>query len=469
MAGHTPLHPMYVSYSALPPAAYSQSNPNYQSYPRGTTGSNNSSSLYRDTTLPKLVEKPLYGNNIQQQRVRPSMMMMMMMVNNMHDTTRSSKSSASTRIIENVDCYNDYSNPLDHLHRPISPSGEYDSLENSVKLRFEKNQTYQSSVSRLYSPVVSPVMRRARGPSQPPKHNRNSYRPRIFTDHVREQPLRTFYSHPRLAMEQQNNTLPSEINDRTLQIKKRKKQQQRPLYSIEYSQPEPPTQDDNISPKPMTPRRVKRRSVISRDGTRRSNRRSSVRQSRRKNPVNRIMEQQESLYANMIPSALTNQNVTNLSQGTLNYDRIAGNWDHDRNINWQSEAVNMVVSSPTLWTPDPSYSNTANLINHTLPHWNNNMSLSRNLTDNWQEYNEMNSMSVQGQINPTFEQISTQSLHGEEGDELCNNRPASARSSYSNYHGIRATPQVPTRNDIVRQSQRQFVLNGPPAYQDTVI
>lgn len=254
----------------------------------------------------------------------------------------------------------------------------------------------------------------------------------------------------------------------TVQIKKRKKQQ-RPLYSIEYSQPEPPTQDDNISPKPMTPRRVKRRSVISRDGTRRSNRRSSVRQSRRKNPVNRIMEQQESLYANMIPSALTNQNVTNSSQGTLNYDRIACNWDHDRNMNWQSEAVNMVVSSPTLWTPDPSYSNTANLINHTLPHWNNNVSSSRNLTDNWQEYNEMNPMSVLGQINPTFEQISTQSLHGEEGDELCNNRPASARSSYSNYHGIRATPQVPTRNNIVRQSQRQFVLNGPPAYQDTVI
>ncbi|XP_033303077.1 sodium/potassium-transporting ATPase subunit beta-1-interacting protein isoform X2 [Bombus vosnesenskii] len=65
---------------------------------------------------------------------------------------------------------------------------------------------------------------------------------------------------------------------------KRKKKQPRPLYSIEYSQPEPTVHDDSVSPKPMTPRRVKRRSVISRDGTRRSSRRSSIRQSRRKNP-----------------------------------------------------------------------------------------------------------------------------------------------------------------------------------------
>lgn len=60
-------------------------------------------------------------------------------------------------------------------------------------------------------------------------------------------------------------------------------------------------------------------------------------------------------------------------------------------------------------------------------------------------------------------------MNGEDLDDIYNNRPASARSSYSNYHGVRATPQVPNRTDIVRQSQRQFVLSGPPAYQDTVI
>ncbi|XP_044578041.1 probable serine/threonine-protein kinase DDB_G0282963 isoform X1 [Cotesia glomerata] len=236
LAGHTPLHPMYVSYSALPPASttYSQSNPNYQSYPRGTTGSNNSSSVYRDTTLPKYgVDKPpsLVSHNTDykssQQRVgvvKPSMMTMMMMMGQ-GDTARSTKSSsASTRIADNLDCYNDYSNPLDHLHRPISPpAGDYDSLESSVKLRFEKNnRPYKPA----YSPVVSPVLRRARASSQAPHNNnnnhhhssshfnnntnRNSFRPRIFTDYVREQPLRSFYSDPRLAMGQ--NTLPSDNN-----------------------------------------------------------------------------------------------------------------------------------------------------------------------------------------------------------------------------------------------------------------
>lgn len=276
---------------------------------------------------------------------------------------------------------------------------------------------------------------------------------------------------------------------------KRKKKQPRPLYSIEYSQPEPPVQDDSsVSPKPMTPRRVKRRSVISRDGTRRSStRRSSVRQSRRKNPVNRIMDHQENLYANTGPAcigSLTNQNVSTLSQGdrALNYDRITiGGWDRERNTvdrNWQPEAVNMAVSSPALWPPPPpsnqdSSNNYSNASSGFPPgqsppggDWDQHAitSSTRNLTDNWQAASgELGAMQWQGQSNPTFQQTSTQSLNGEDLEELYSNRPASARSSYSNYHGVRATPQVPNRTDVVRQSQRQFVLSGPPAYQDTVI
>ncbi|EZA54297.1 Sodium/potassium-transporting ATPase subunit beta-1-interacting protein [Ooceraea biroi] len=269
--------------------------------------------------------------------------------------------------------------------------------------------------------------------------------------------------------------------DDSLQAK-RKKKQPRPLYSIEYSQPEPPVQDESVSLKPMTPRRVKRRSVISRDGSRRSStRRSSVRQSRRKNPVNRIMDHQESLYANTGPCIgnLTNQNVNSLSQGTLNYDRISVGWDRERNPgNWQSEAVNVAVSSPTLWpptNPDSSnnYSNASSRFSagQNPPNWDQHASTSstRNLTDNWQAPSELNPMQWQGQSNPTFQQTSTQSLNGEDMEDLYSNRPASARSSYSNYHGVRATPQVPNRTDVVRQSQRQFVLSGPPAYQDTVI
>lgn len=272
---------------------------------------------------------------------------------------------------------------------------------------------------------------------------------------------------------------------------KRKKKQPRPLYSIEYSQPEPPVQDDSsVSPKPMTPRRVKRRSVISRDGTRRSStRRSSVRQSRRKNPVNRIMDHQENLYANTGPGCigtLTNQNVSTLSQG-VNYDRITiGGWDRERNTvdrNWQPEAVNMAVSSPALWPPPPSNLESSNNYSNASSgfppgqsppgDWDQQhatTSSTRNLTDNWQAAaGELSAMQWQGQSNPTFQQTSTQSLNGEDLEELYSNRPASARSSYSNYHGVRATPQVPNRTDIVRQSQRQFVLSGPPAYQDTVI
>ncbi|XP_063993284.1 sodium/potassium-transporting ATPase subunit beta-1-interacting protein 2 isoform X2 [Diachasmimorpha longicaudata] len=188
LAGHTPLHPMYVSYSALPPASLPQSNQTYQSYPRGTTGSDNTSEYNRDCTLS--INEDKFPFNHHQQRVKSLM--------TSHDTTRSNKSSASTRIIDNIDYYNDYSNPVDHLHRPVSPPGDYDSLNSSIKSKFEKNRT------RCYSPVVSPVMRRAR-PSQATKQNRNSFKPRIFTDHIREQPLRTFYSDPRLAGDQSNS------------------------------------------------------------------------------------------------------------------------------------------------------------------------------------------------------------------------------------------------------------------------
>ncbi|KMQ94982.1 sodium potassium-transporting atpase subunit beta-1-interacting protein [Lasius niger] len=206
------------------------------------------------------------------------------------------------------------------------------------------------------------------------------------------------------------------------------------------------------------------------------------------------MDHQENLYANTgagCIGTLTNQNVSTLSQGdrALNYDRITiGGWDRERNTadrNWQPEAVNMAVSSPTLWPPPPPPSNQDTSNNYSNASsgfppgqsppagWDQQhptTSSTRNLTDNWQTASgELSAMQWQGQSNPTFQQTSTQSLNGEDLEELYSNRPASARSSYSNYHGVRATPQVPNRTDIVRQSQRQFVLSGPPAYQDTVI
>lgn len=94
----------------------------------------------------------------------------------------------------------------------------------------------------------------------------------------------------------------------------------------------------------------------------------------------------------------------------------------------------------------------------------------------WQQNN--------GHTNPTYQQSSTQSLNEPDDlEDLYNNRPASVRSSYSNFHGTRpinygalppphfhshATPQVPQkRMDLPnRQSMRSMVFlnNGPPAY-----
>ncbi|XP_014238651.1 sodium/potassium-transporting ATPase subunit beta-1-interacting protein isoform X2 [Trichogramma pretiosum] len=279
-----------------------------------------------------------------------------------------------------------------------------------------------------------------------------------------------------------------EDDSSTLRKKKKTQNPIRPIYSIEYSQPEPPSHvnhEDRMSPKPMTPRRVKRRSVISRDqGMRRSSRRSSVRQSRRKSQSSNRMSDQDGLYANS--SNFANQNMNSISQGQLNYDRISGRWERvDRNsiitVNpgWQGSNMNMNMnmnmnlaaasSSPNIWQPTtPVYPSMPSI---PVPNRWENASSTRNLTDNMAV--SMNPLPMhgqwQGQSNPSFQQTSIQSLNQEDMDEIYNNRPASVRSIYSNYHGVRATPQVPARSDQVRQSQRQFVLSGPPAYQDTVI
>lgn len=212
------------------------------------------------------------------------------------------------------------------------------------------------------------------------------------------------------------------------------------LYSIEFSSQIENRNGDSdndfdrlpapVSPKPMTPRRVKRRSVMTRGSSgrhstssrRHSHPRSSARSSNRRimpqNPVTRLIEQQQKIQA---------------------YDSPA---------------------SPSPIETLPNYFNSSS---------NNNLIS----THNWQHNN--------GHTNPTYQQSSTQSLNEtEDFDDLYNNRPASVRSSYSNYHGTRAfnysppkhfhsqaTPQVPQkRNQSNRNSMRSmaFLHNGPPAY-----
>lgn len=232
----------------------------------------------------------------------------------------------------------------------------------------------------------------------------------------------------------------------------RKPSKRTSLYSIEFSPQHEVRQADRdsdgdspdcipapLSPKPMTPRRVKRRSVMQRGSSSRHSTtsrrhaaagRSSTRSTRgiAQNPVTRIIEQQQ-------------QTKT----PPTNYDGP--------------------IITPNGSPPEP------------LPIYYNSVSNSDLISQQWQ---------VNGHTNPTYQQSSTQSLNEQDDlDELYNNRPASVRSSYSNFHGTRAisygapqsqyyhshshaTPQVPLKRqgNPHRQSMRSmaFMNNGPPAY-----
>lgn len=209
------------------------------------------------------------------------------------------------------------------------------------------------------------------------------------------------------------------------------------LYSIEFSSHFGRSEDSDqnlevpapISPKPMTPRRVKRRSVMQRDSSsrhsttsRHSNVRSSTRSSRRipQNPVTKILEQQQKMHYDNTVTSLSVEQLPNI------YSNIS-------NDNLVAVPSNYRVSN--------------------------------------------------GHTNPMYQQSSTQSLNEQDDfEDLYNNRPASVRSSYSNFHGTRelnynnsqnyycnhATPQVPHKrgNNPNRNSLRStaFLKNGPPAY-----
>ncbi|XP_072764030.1 sodium/potassium-transporting ATPase subunit beta-1-interacting protein 1 isoform X2 [Anoplolepis gracilipes] len=191
LAGHTPLHPMYVSYSALPPPAYSHKNSAENNYPTGTTSSHQSA--YRESSFPKHGGEKLLGSIRGKSKD---------VVNLRNDTVRSNSSRSSSRDFQNPDCSVDYSNPLDHLQRPVSPVyDEYDSLDSAAKLRFQKNKLYYPHLAK-YSPVArikcrSTAVKQARNPAKPR---------RVFIDHVREHPLRSFYSDPRLAGDQHQSS-----------------------------------------------------------------------------------------------------------------------------------------------------------------------------------------------------------------------------------------------------------------------
>nr|CAD7448514.1 unnamed protein product [Timema bartmani] len=217
------------------------------------------------------------------------------------------------------------------------------------------------------------------------------------------------------------------------------------LYSIEFSQQnvedaiefeEENNQfpDRPLSPRPMTPRRVKRRSVISRGSTSRT----SQHDKRGSGTYNNTMR--HSHRSSYRRSNLQHQNpVTRLIEQQQNLDSSTTSNESANRLHYPGS------SQADLITP----------------------------TQQWKKST--------GHTNPVYEQNSTQSLND---DDIYNNRPSSARSSYSNYHGTRpisgyrgpgnayfmtsqATPQVPVSNAHKHNSHRNhaaFLCSGPPPY-----
>ncbi|XP_043288782.1 sodium/potassium-transporting ATPase subunit beta-1-interacting protein isoform X2 [Venturia canescens] len=166
LAGHTPLHPMYVSYSALPPPVYPTINSN-----KSLNRSEQSFVKNDDGTIDSSLT-----------------------------TTSVNRSSISRQYERSNRTYED----ANILTRSLSPCEEYDYFDSespfSRKIHLEMSKKVQNSTSSRYSPVLSPKMRRARyAKSRAPISKSSASKRRVFTDYVREQPLRSFYSDPRLS------------------------------------------------------------------------------------------------------------------------------------------------------------------------------------------------------------------------------------------------------------------------------
>ncbi|XP_021698663.1 sodium/potassium-transporting ATPase subunit beta-1-interacting protein isoform X2 [Aedes aegypti] len=243
----------------------------------------------------------------------------------------------------------------------------------------------------------------------------------------------------------------------------KKSKHRQSLYSIEFSRPVDAIrrthEDDDLrgpslSPKPMTPRRVKRRSVMQRGTTSRqsttsrrshTNNRSSVRNSRRKvhqNPVTKLMNQQSAgtmTLTKTFPQFAHNKNseLTESNLKSLNNDYIMSQTAASMLNNFSQGATNNLntfnhpprhnTHTPTLpdGSPiDPIYYN---------------MNSSSPLLQQQTSWASSNAPGVGGHSNPTYQHSMSNLNHSPELNEeyYTNNRPPSVRSSYSNFHGTR--------------------------------
>ncbi|XP_070499738.1 sodium/potassium-transporting ATPase subunit beta-1-interacting protein isoform X2 [Chironomus tepperi] len=266
-------------------------------------------------------------------------------------------------------------------------------------------------------------------------------------------------------------------------LRRNNKQKRHSLYTVEFGAPVDAVRsgtlshnrDDSLSPKaPMTPRRVKRRSVrgTSSRQSKRSDRgsnsgtnthRSSTRSSRRKvhqNPVTKLMEQQ-----NSFPSfKLTNSsNLTENNLKTLNNDYILNNqYQHqipkkDMMPSKSAQALNSFQNQKQMnehtaamnrHTPtDPIYYN----MNSSSPlltqqtSWNEVSTPSPQGSNNYHHHHHhhhqhnhpLDAAVSLGHTNLTYVHSNPNLVDGEMNEYYQTERPPSARSSYSNFHGTR--------------------------------
>lgn len=247
-----------------------------------------------------------------------------------------------------------------------------------------------------------------------------------------------------------------------------------------------------LSPKPMTPRRVKRRSVMHRGTNQRqsttsrrssnhsshkntlrgegggaggggstgTHSRSSTRSSRRKyhqNPVTKLLDQQQQQQTTMNihghhpkqqfgsfhhkdnTAALTASNLQSLNQEIHNNINAVpslaagGSLTKTNNNHYQSFRKNI--------PPDPIYYNTnaqtAYLQQQQWQHMQQAPSPVTTIDEPQSPTLTLTPSLGGGHYNPTYQHSTTNLNDGEQVDELYNNRPPSVRSSYSNFHGAR--------------------------------
>lgn len=218
--------------------------------------------------------------------------------------------------------------------------------------------------------------------------------------------------------------------------------------------------DRQLSPKPMTPRRVKRRSVMTRGTNNRQSttsrrsqsntntNRNSTRSSRRKyynqNPVTKLMEQQIQIQQKSQKKLASFRNTNNTT--TLTTSNL---------LSFNSDMANLPPPPPLLEKKSSTYN-----------------SFPQNIAPDPIYYN-MGHMTIpsasEGHYNPTY-QHSTSNLanngssnaldnENEHVDDFYNNRPPSVRSSYSNFHGTRPlssynTNSQPTENVFAELTQQ---------------